>query len=197
MIIGLTGKYCAGKNSAAEILETLGCKSIDVDKLGHAALENNSEKIRDVFGERVMNSDRVDRRALGELVFSDPAELERLESIVHPWMKEETARLAEEYSSGNTRHVIINAAILHKMKLDELCDCIIWIDAPLPVRIARAVSRDSAGIIETLKRIYAQKQLKPKPSAISVDIYRVGNGSGRNRLNAKIAAVLDSIEQKG
>ncbi len=207
MVIGLTGKYCAGKNAAAAVFEEKGIPVIDVDKLGHLALEANTKLIRQAFGDGVMHKQAdagcpdsgaaVDRKALGALVFSDPEALEKLESINHPWMKEETARLVKQYTAEGAPHVVINAAILYKMKLDLLCDTVIWITAPLFTRIGRALRRDSAGIISVIKRIYAQRQLNPKQSRNSVDIYRVGNGAGTDRLKSNINAVLENIEQKG
>ena len=201
MVIGLAGKYCSGKNAAAEIFRDMGIPSIDVDKLGHEALDARTDKIRAVFGEEVMSGDdgarKVDRRALGRLVFADPQKLRALEEISHPWMKEETARLVKKHLDGGADYVVINAAILYRMQLDRLCDCIIWVEAPLFQRIRRAASRDNAGIVQILKRIYTQRQLKPKSSGNSVDIYRVGNNSNADALKRKIESVLEQIVQKG
>jgi dephospho-CoA kinase len=204
MIIGLTGRYCAGKNAAAEILSQYGIPSIDVDKLGHLALSAEIDRIEQIFGSEVIIepdgadiSRRVDRKALGNLVFSNPEALEKLEAVLHPWMRMETERLSQELLSSGSTHVLVNAAILYKMKLDSLCNCIIWIEAPLLKRIIRALKRDSAGILQVLKRIYAQRQLNPKPSAKSVDIYRIGNNSGTKSLKRKLEIVLKQIEQKG
>ncbi|HAK46389.1 MAG TPA: dephospho-CoA kinase [Spirochaeta sp.] len=203
MVIGLTGKYCSGKNVAEAVLTEYGIPSIDVDKLGHLALDAQIDRIEEAFGASVIADgghgvDRtVNRRALGSIVFADSAALARLESISHPWMKEETARLVDEYKAAGAKHVVINAAILHKMKLDGICDCIIWIEAPLFSRIHRSLQRDNAGLFSVLKRIYAQRQLKPKPSLNSVDIYRVGNGSDSDTLKRNLDAVLANIEQKG
>ena len=123
MVIGLTGKYCSGKNAAESIMTEYGYPSIDVDKLGHLALAGEIEKIEKAFGAGVITQDAdgvksVDRRALGAIVFSDPAGLKRLESISHPWMKAETARLVEVQKASGAKHIIINAAILYHMKLD-------------------------------------------------------------------------------
>ena len=202
MVIGLTGKYCAGKNAAEAILTSSGYPSIDVDKLGHLVLAGEIDRIEEAFGAEVITKDSdgsriVDRRALGSIVFADPNALKRLESISHPWMKEETARLVDEHRASGAEHVIINAAILYRMKLDSLCDCIIWLEAPLLLRIIRGMKRDNTAFLQVLKRIYTQRQLKPKPSRNSVDIYRVGNNSSYEALRRKLDVVLMNIEQKG
>ena len=198
MVIGLSGKYCSGKNSAAALLEDKGIPSIDVDRLGHAALEANAEKIIAEFGGSVAGPDgSVDRKALGNIVFSDPESLKRLEAVSHPWMAEETSRLVNRYLSSGSRHVVINAAVLYRMGLHSLCDCVIWIDAPLFLRILRGLNRDPLNLPSVLKRILAQRQLKPQPLAESVDIYRVGNRSGIEALRTELEKVLVQIEQKG
>jgi hypothetical protein len=70
MLIGLTGKYCAGKNHVAALLEARGFEVLDVDKLGHKATEDQKEAIVGLFGPGVLRQDgAVDRRVLGELTF--------------------------------------------------------------------------------------------------------------------------------
>lgn len=200
MVIGLTGKYCAGKNQAAAVLESKGWRSIDVDKLGHQALKAQTGLIKEAFGDAVIINEggieSVNRKALGKIVFSSAEQLQRLEQISHPWMVTETARLITQYQAEGAEHVIINAAVLYRMKLDSLCGAVIWIEAPLLTRIRRALKRDNAGIFQIFKRIYTQRQLKPKPSAESVDTYRVGNNSDSDALHRNLESVLEQIEQK-
>ena len=75
-IIGLTGGYCAGKNEAALCIEESGFRVIDVDKLGHKALELKTEALVRAFGRGILNPrGEIDRRALGAIVFADPETL--------------------------------------------------------------------------------------------------------------------------
>jgi dephospho-CoA kinase len=81
-IIGLTGGYCAGKNEAALCIEESGFRVIDVDKLGHKALELKTEALVRAFGRGILNPrGEIDRRALGAIVFADPETLRRHEFI--------------------------------------------------------------------------------------------------------------------
>ncbi|MDC7126452.1 MAG: dephospho-CoA kinase [Spirochaetales bacterium] len=197
MIIGLSGKCCAGKNVAAEILEEKGIPSIDVDKLGHFVLKSYPDIIKENFGEQVMAPDgSVDRKALGKIVFSDSQKLKKLEDLTHPLIEKETVRLCKEILDSGNEHIIINAPLLHKMELYKSCGAVIWIDAPILVRIKRALKRDNVGFISVIKRICKQRKLKPKPSGNCVDIYKVGNKAGLEPLKQKLEAVLNQIEQK-
>lgn len=201
MVIGLAGKYCSGKNRVAKILEEYGYPSIDEDKLGHKALDAQLEQIKEAFGSGVIalkdGKELINRKTLGAIVFADKDELEKLERISHPWMIAETEKQIKDYTSKGAEYIILNAAILYRMKLDRLCDVVIWVDAPLCSRIKRARKRDKAGFFQILKRIYVQRQLKPKPSAESVDTYRVGNNSDYAGLERKVELVLEQIAQKG
>jgi len=207
MVIGLSGKYCSGKNAAASIFEELDLPAIDVDKLGHLALAAEITRIEEVFGSQVIAEEKpqnrslplrfVNRRALGSIVFSDPAKLIALEEITHPWMVQEITRRIEEFGRKGHRHVIVNAAILYRMGLHTICESVVWIEAPLCLRIRRALSRDPLKLPAVIKRIYAQRKLKPQPLGKYVDIYKVENRSGIDSLRTEIRDVLDLIEQKG
>ncbi len=69
VVIGITGKACAGKNQYAKAFEELGARLIDVDRLGHQALEANKDRIIAEFGDSVADRGEIDRKALGAIVF--------------------------------------------------------------------------------------------------------------------------------
>ena len=134
MVLGLTGKYCAGKNLIARLLSQRGWFVVDEDEVGHEALVVRKRQIIDAFGRRIVGPDgAIDRRSLGRIVFSDPDALGSLESIVHPWMVSKTRRLIEAEHSDNAA---VNAAILFKMGLHEFCEVTIVVRAHPFVRYA-------------------------------------------------------------
>ena len=97
MIIGLTGKICAGKDTLASMLPHDRFSVIDVDGLGHEALSENISAIRHAFGDSVIKADgSVDRKVLGPMVFADKEKLETLNSITHPWMVERALGMARD-----------------------------------------------------------------------------------------------------
>ena len=124
IVICVTGKIGSGKSTASEILaEILGGKIIDVDKVGHKALEKEEviERLREIFGENIIKNGKVDRKALGGIVFSDEELLKKLESILHPIM----VKMVEDEVKNSKKPVIIDCALLKRMKLDRMCDFII------------------------------------------------------------------------
>lgn len=87
-VIGLTGGIGTGKSSVCRVLDTLGAAVVDADRVAHEAYEPGAaawRSIVDAFGEGVLDSGgRIDRKRLGEIVFSDKQALRELNSIVHP-----------------------------------------------------------------------------------------------------------------
>lgn len=190
--VGVTGKYCAGKSTVAGLLVEHGYEQIDVDRLGHEALASESERVVEAFGERVRADDGgVDRTALGEIVFSDRRELRRLEAILHPTMVEMTAaRAADIRDRGASTGVVINAAILFRMRLHPLCDTVIYVTAPFVTIWKRARERDGASLFDVVKRLRAQRDVAPQFSHPDADIHSVENHGDREKLRSELARLL-------
>ena len=196
MVLGVTGGYCAGKDAAVRELESHDISEINEDKIGHEALFALRSQVEEAFGARVIGTDgQVDRRALGVIVFSNPEALRLLESIVHPWMIEETRKRVSEAGDG---HTMINAAILQRMGLHRLCDLVLQMEAPLLLRVYRGRKRDGQSIFRILRRIRSQEKhgnidmpkqfLNEKGS--DVDTVVVRNGGSRGALSRRLRKIL-------
>jgi dephospho-CoA kinase len=172
-LIGLTGTYCAGKNHIAGILEARGLPVLDVDKLGHQAVEAGREAVIARFGGDILGpGGKIDRRLLGEKVFGKPEELAALEAIVHP----EANRLTSEWIAGQHGPAcVINAALLHKSSAFSRLDCIILVEAPFLTRLLRARRRDRLPWFSLLKRLRSQTRFTPQYLSGTADIYKVDN----------------------
>jgi len=191
MVIGVTGAFCAGKSLAVSRLRDLGFTEIDVDRLGHAALEHQKEQLVARFGPGILEADgRVNRRSIGRLVFAGPSALRDLEAIVHPVMIAEVERLVRA-GPGPT---VINAAILFRMRLDRLCNLVVCVRAPFPLRLLRAIRRDRLGLVAAARRLLAQGSVCPKTIPRDVDILSVSNSGSRDRLFARLE---QSLRAKG
>ena len=187
MVIGLTGKYCAGKNAVADILSDLGWEIIDEDRIGHEALSARRDELVAEFSEAVLGDDgEISRRKLGRVVFSSAESLARLEAIVHPWMVAETERRIRE---SNAEDVVINAAILFKMKLHELCDSVMIVRAPTVQRIARCMKRDGLTLRQIASRFRAQRGLNRAPKGVDTDT--VWNSGSLPRLSSRVERILE------
>lgn len=192
MIVGVAGKLSSGKGVVAQILSDAGYKVIDVDEVGHQALISERERIIDAFGHEVLGTDgQIDRRRLGSLVFASVERRRRLEGIVHPVMIRQVAKLAIMESERK----VIDAALLYPMGLSELCELVIWVRAPLLLRMFRAVVIDGKGLATTLRMMWAQRgqTLKQQPinvDTLSVSYRNVYNVATRGLLRRQIEVIL-------
>lgn len=141
-VIGLTGLPCAGKGEVAAVFAQHGARCIDVDALGHAVLEEPTTRdaLRDRFGDSIVGPDgRIDRSALGAIVFSEDTALRDLEALVHPPLQ----RLAGDRIAAAREEapVVVDAALLGPLALDALCDAVLLVEAPWGQRLSNATKR--------------------------------------------------------
>lgn len=189
MVVGVAGKYCAGKSTVSEILEDHGYYAIDVDSLGHEALRRKQAEIVARFGREIVAGDEsIDRKRLGRIVFADAESRRALEAIVHPEMRQ---MVREQIDAARPDPVVINAAILFEMGLAELCDVVLWVTAPFLTRLRRARRRDKLPLLQLLSRFHAQREMAPQSSGQNVDIQIVRNSSGDT---ARLTASLHELE---
>ncbi len=189
--IGVTGKYCSGKS---HIVSLLDLPTIDVDKLGYGAMEIAKDQVVATFGEAIVTPEgEIDRQGLGKIVFNDREELIKLERILHPHMQQEVFKLIGEYREEGERGVVINAALLQRMKLDLLCDYVCYIYAPRLLRYKRAVARDGATIASFLKMEKSQKDINWKNLTQSIPHYILKNYGRENFISRQVEQFCVSI----
>lgn len=193
-MIGLTGKYCAGKNHVASRFEFRGIPVIDVDKLGHEAIDSSHDTLLECFGTGIVGtSGDIDRKRLGAIVFSDAVQLARLEAIVHPKMVETCIRLLEDYRMQGYGCVVLNAALLHRMKLDVLCDAICYISSPVCLRFVRGIRRDGVGIRPFLRIGHSQKDIAVKYLRGAATIHVLRNLGRSTFIHRQVDAFCDTM----
>lgn len=176
-VIGLTGKAAAGKNVVADAFASLGCAVIDVDQVGHQVLEQNQALLCKTFGPAIVQGGKVDRKALGSLVFSDPEKLVALEAITHPAMVRQCKHLIEVAEKEGKEALLINAALLYRMRLHLLCDHVVFVKAPLLSRFSRSKKRENITVKRFLAREKAQQDIRPDVFPPSIPVFILLNGS--------------------
>jgi dephospho-CoA kinase len=193
MVVGLAGKSCAGKNAVADLLVKKGWDSVDMDLMAHRILNELSEEAASLFGKGILDhAGQVDRKALGKIVFSDPARLKKLEDLLYPELHKKLDLLLEQ-QDDTSPSLILNAAALEKRDFWKKCDCILWVTAPLFVRLFRARKRDGKSFPELMRRFHAQRKLNPQYFFNRVDIYVIKNGGNRKRLEKRIDRWLKAL----
>ncbi len=192
-VIGLTGKAAAGKNVVADAFVKEGCAVIDVDQIGHRVLEQSQALLAKAFGPSIVQEGKVDRKALGILVFSDPEKLETLEAITHPAMVSECKRLIEEAERAGHTALVINAALLFRMKLYLLCDHVVFVNASLVSRFLRSKRRDSITCKKFMARERAQQDIRPDVFPPSLPVFILRNGSDKVLIHRQVTEYCATI----
>ena len=160
-IIGLTGGIGSGKTTVAAMLAQLGARVIDADRIGHDVYRPGTPgfaRVVDAFGPGVVAADgTIDRRALGALVFADPAARARLNAIVHPLIAAEIQHaIARVRADGFAGPVVVEAAILLEAGWRSLVDRLWVVSACRDHAVARVVASRGLTPAEVEKRITAQ-----------------------------------------
>ncbi len=199
LVVGVAGKCCAGKDMVTKWLLGRKWREINVDAIGHEALAARHREIVATFGPDVLdNGATIDRKKLGERVFADPDDLQRLEEIVHPWMRSRVAGIVERFRRGERTEttdgaavpgLVINAALLFHMQLDTLCDVVLLVRAPLVERLRRAYRRDDLPLRRILQRLWSQRRLDAQAYRSSADTITVDNGQSPENLYRQLEEI--------
>jgi len=195
LILGLTGGYCSGKSSIASLLRAAGWAIVDVDALGHAALERSASAVAGLLGPGVIRPDgSPDRRAIGTLVFGNADLLARYEAIIHPAMNALVAEAVATASREAKGRVCVDAALLYRLPVANSCAAIIEVRSPLLARILRGKSRDGIGTRAILARIARQKPLWIAGQTHAEKVTVVRNCGSKERLHRKMQSLMKLLE---
>jgi dephospho-CoA kinase len=190
-VVGLTGRYCSGKGSAARVFASLGFAVVDADELSHDVMAEKAKEIISVFGPSARAKDgRVDRRTLGRIIFKDPVLRTRLEGILYPSITERIFRFIDEAQGS----VVINAPLLQRAGLEKVCTAVVFVRAPALVRLIRAMRRDALSLRDAWARINAQRDVSPQSIRTGVDTYSVLNCSNVRSFERRIARLARRLK---
>jgi dephospho-CoA kinase len=182
--VGLTGGIGSGKSEVARLLAKHGAVLVDSDALAREAVAPGSAGLAAVaeeFGESVLWPDgSLDRARLGAIVFADPPRRERLEEIIHPYVR---ARAAE-ISTRAPRHAVVvhDVPLLTEKHLGDLYDVVVVVDVPMEVQLDRLLRRGMSEA-DAKARIAAQATREQR---LAIADYVVDNSGSLAELGAEV-----------
>ncbi len=189
-IIGLCGGSGSGKSTICACLSEMGAEVIDADKIARSLTDSDSpvlDSVRIAFGEGVFTQDgQLNRRALANIVFSDPTELKKLNAIIHPKI---VKQIQERLKHCQTT-AIIDAAVLHQAGLDKLCDKTVFVTAPKEIRLERIMKRDGLSHQEAEHRINAQPSDSEYETVTDVTVCNDGSNTIREIAETILQGVM-------
>ncbi len=161
LVIGLTGPTGAGKGAVASIFERYKIPVINADRVYHELISPPSSCLQELvqsFGKHILLPDgNLDRRALGGIVFNDPAARERLNAITHRYVMEEVKSQMERLRIEGVPVAIFDAPQLFEAGAHRACGAVISVLADRRLRLERIVARDGISAEDAMRRINAQK----------------------------------------
>ena len=172
-IIGLTGGIGSGKSTVAHYIASKGIPVYIADAAAKEIMEQPDvmAQIKQIFHQNVMTSEgKLDRKVIGQLVFTSPELLKKLNAIVHPLVKTHFIEWLQQHKTSS--FVLKEVAILFETNGQKYCDATILITAPLETRIQRVLERDKSTKDIILQII--QNQL-PEEQKIRLATYVVEN----------------------
>ena len=173
--IGLTGNIACGKSTVGRLLVERGAEYVDADRLVHALMEPGTPENAAIvarFGPTVRGSDgRIDRRALGALVWTDPAALSDLEAILHPAVRAVVRRRLETTTAPV---IVVDAIKLIEGGLSREMDAVWVVTCPRAAQVRRLIETRGLTDAEALARIEAQSSQEEKVRHATVVIHNDG-----------------------
>jgi dephospho-CoA kinase len=191
--IALTGGIAAGKSLVARRLRDLGATIIDSDVLAREVVARGTSGLAavvDVFGQGVLAPDGgLDRPALAAVVFGDPVERDRLNGIIHPLVRAESARLAA--TAAPDAIVVHDIPLLVETGREAAFQLVVVVEAPAELRLERMISTRGMSRDEANARLQAQAP-DPRRRA-AADVLLLNTGSPQDLLDQVDALWRDRL----
>jgi dephospho-CoA kinase len=182
-VIGLTGNIGCGKSTVAGMLRDLGAEVIDADKVAHQVMAPPGpvyEAIVREFGAGILGpGGSIDRQKLGQIVFSNPAALRRLDALVHPTT---TATIREMIASSAAPVVVVEAIKLIEAGTYRDCDSVWIVTCTREQQIQRLTTERGLSVAEAERRIDAQSPISERLPYATVVIDNSGTLEDTRRL---------------
>ncbi len=195
LVIGLTGNIATGKSTILRYLAEKGAAIIDADKLAHRTMEPGGpayDEIVRTFGREILNPDgTINRKKLGDIVFSDPAKLGLLEKIVHPKVFELGK---QEIARANSPVVVLEAVkLLEAGMMVTLCDEV-WVVVSSPENQLKRLVEQRGMDPERARRIIAIQP--PQAAKVNQADRVIVNDGTLEDLYRQLDAIWEDLKRK-
>ncbi len=181
LVVGVTGGIASGKTTVMRLLAQKGIPGISSDDLAHDVIKKGKPAYRAIvraFGSGVLDNDRqINRVKLALVVFSNPAQLKRLERMVHPQVIRELKRFIQRHHGV----IAVDIPLLFEAKLTHLVDRILVVYCSRPQQLSRMLKRDKLSRSQALARLKAQWPLASKLKGADIVVRNTGNSSKLRR----------------
>ncbi|MDG1081330.1 MAG: dephospho-CoA kinase [Porticoccaceae bacterium] len=191
LIIGLTGGIGSGKSTVAEAFRQLGIETVDADQASRTVVEPGMPALAAIsaqFGSQIIQADgSLDRAALRQIIFTDPAQKLWLESLLHPLIRD---WIIEQLKAATSPYVILESPLLFETDQHQLVHKTVLVDLPEALQIERACARDGNQADQIQRIIDAQMPREEKLSRADIVL---DNSAPLDTLAARVTAVHQTL----
>lgn len=199
-IIGLTGGIGTGKTEVCRIFSQLGVRIINADQIANKMTSSHPQIVEEIkarFGEHMYTPEGLlNRKKMGQLVFSNEGALRDLNHIVHPHLIHEIQadiqRFREQTDNSKTgnRLLIVEAALIYEIGLEKEFDLVIVVSSPIDLIVERLTKRDGIPQNEISNRINSQLDQSIKEHRADIII---NNNSNINHLRNQVKKIYHNL----
>lgn len=171
--VALTGGIASGKSTVCNLLKLYGLRIIDADLIAREMLDKEAAEIAKLFGREYLQEGRVDRKALGRLVFSDEEARRVLENFLHPKIREEIIRQSREQDALKGPYIVDIPLFFEtgSYPIEE----VVVVYAPRDIQKQRLMEREGLSEEEAEARLNAQMDIEEKRKRATWVIDNRGN----------------------
>lgn len=143
-VLGITGLIGSGKSEVCKLLGNYGFQVIELDEMAHQSYKVGTdvyEEIINIFGSQIINPDlTINRKKLGDIVFSNKKKLTELEELVWPKVDNEIRNRIRTLKKSLCEKIVIESALLFKSGWDKFCDQIWFVESSESIIKSRLVN---------------------------------------------------------
>ena len=158
--IALTGGIATGKSTVSSLFMMYGFLTIDADKIAHKLLDDNTNMIKELFGDKYVSDKKVVRKELGNLIFKDKIQKLKLENFLHPLIKQEIIKEALIFETQKKPYLIDIPLFFENKNYDINKSIVVY--TTKDIQLQRLIKRDNSTKDEALTRINNQMDIEEK-----------------------------------
>ncbi len=186
--IALTGGISTGKSTVCNLFKLHGFLIIDADEIAHKLLDENSAKIAEIFGSQYVENGKVLRKELGKIIFTNEDNKLKLESLLHPLIKDEIVKRSRLFESQDKPYFIDIPLFFEKMHYPIPRSLVVY--TPKDLQVQRLMKRDNISEEEALVKISNQWDIEKKKELADMVI---DNSKNLKNLQDEVERIIEEI----
>jgi len=197
VVAGLTGGIATGKSTVSKMLASMGANIIDADRIAFDVVTKDKpawRKIIDNFGENILYPDgEIDRKKLGDIIFNSQEKKLMLNSIVHPEVFSEMARMVKELSNNPSAIIILDVPLLIESGMNKGIKDVLLVYTPESIQLARLMQRDGINKKAAMSKIRSQMPIDKK---LEYATFIIDNSSSLDMTAIHTKKAFDTLKER-